>query len=271
MTATTDLFDLTGKTAVVTGGCGVLCFAIAEFLAQNGANVVLLDRERERGQQCAEEIGERAYAIYADVLDPDVLAGAAAEIEDLFGPADILVNCAGGNREDATTDATRSFFDLPPDALRFVLDLNFMGTLLPAQVFGRQMAAQGQGVILNVSSMSAIRPLTRVVGYSAAKAAVTNFTQWLAVHVAQECGPGLRVNAIAPGFFIGEQNRDFLLNPDDTLTARGQAIIDHTPMRRFGEPEELVGAAVWLASDAARFVTGIVVPVDGGFFAYGGV
>lgn len=272
MTASTDLFDLTGQTAVITGGCGVLCFAIAEFLARNGATVVLLDRERERGQQCAEEIGERAYALYADVLDPDVLTGAAAEIEDLFGPADILVNCAGGNREDATTDKTRSFFDLPPEALRFVLDLNFMGTLLPTQVFGRQMAAQGHGVVLNVSSMSAIRPLTRVVGYSAAKAAVANFTQWLAVHLAQECSPGLRVNAIAPGFFVTKQNRYLLLDEaTGDLTERGRLILNHTPAARFGTPDDLLGTVLWLVSSASAFVTGIVVPVDGGFSAYAGV
>jgi NAD(P)-dependent dehydrogenase (short-subunit alcohol dehydrogenase family) len=272
MTDQPNLFDLTGKTAVVTGGCGVLCFAIARFLAERGAHVALLDRLRERGQECAEEIGERAYSVYGDVLDVDVLRTAARQIDDWFGPPDILVNCAGGNKTDATTAPDLSFFDLPPEAMQWVFNLNFLGTVLPSQVFGQHMAAQGQGVILNVSSMSAFRPLTRVAAYSAAKAAVSNFTQWLAVHMAQEYGPGVRVNAIAPGFFLTTQNR-FLLIDEDTgqHTPRGQQILDHTPAGRFGVPEDLLGTVLWLVAPASDFVTGVVVPVDGGFSAYSGV
>lgn len=272
MASILDLFDLTGKTAVVTGGCGILCSAIAQGLADSGARVVLLDRDRDRLPGCAGEIAGGTLGLYADVLDPDMLAGVAREIEALAGPVDILVNCAGGNREAATTGPGRSFFDLPPEALRAVIDLNLMGTLIPSQVFGRQMAARGDGVILNVSSMNAFRPLTRIAGYSAAKAAVSNFTQWLAVHLAQEYGAGLRVNAIAPGFFMTQQNK-FLLTDEATgvLTERGRLILDHTPAGRFGLPEDLLGAVLWLVSPASAFVTGVVVPIDGGFSAFSGV
>jgi NAD(P)-dependent dehydrogenase (short-subunit alcohol dehydrogenase family) len=188
-----------------------------------------------------------------------------------FGTVDILINAAGGNHPSATTSTDLSFFDLPLDALRHVSDLNLLGTILPCQVFGRGMAERGEGVILNISSMSAFRPLTRIPAYSAAKAAVTNFTQWLAVHMAQNYSARIRVNAIAPGFFIGEQNRRLLLNEDGTLTARGKSILDHTPMNRFGAPEDLLGATMWLISPAAAFVTGIVIPIDGGFSAFSGV
>jgi NAD(P)-dependent dehydrogenase (short-subunit alcohol dehydrogenase family) len=267
-----NLFDLHDKTAIVTGGCGVLCYAIARELAQYGANVVLLDRLYERGMQCAEEIGPRAFAVYGDVLDPEALQVAAEQAQSVFGPTDILINCAGGNKAEATTDTDRSFFDLPPDAVQWVFNLNFLGTFLPTQVFGRQMVERGGGIILNVSSMSAYRPLTRVPAYSAAKAGISNFTQWLAVHMATEYTPQIRVNAIAPGFFLTEQNR-FLLTDEKTgdLTPRGQQIIEHTPMGRFGMPEDLLGTVLWLVSPASAFVTGIVVPVDGGFNAYGGV
>jgi NAD(P)-dependent dehydrogenase (short-subunit alcohol dehydrogenase family) len=267
-----DAFRLDGKVAVVTGGCGVLCSAISGFLAQQGARVALLDRRRERGQECAEEIGERAAAIYADVLERDTLQAAADQVLDLWGPVDILINCAGGNREDATTSPERLFFDLPAEALKWALDLNLLGTLLPSQVFGRQMADHDQGVILNVSSMSAIRPLTRVVAYSAAKAGVSNFTQWLAVYMANECSPNIRVNGIAPGFFLTEQNRYLLIDAaTGEMTERGQQILAHTPMRRFGSPDDLLHTVLWLVSPASAFVTGIIVPVDGGFSAYGGV
>jgi NAD(P)-dependent dehydrogenase (short-subunit alcohol dehydrogenase family) len=178
---------------------------------------------------------------------------------------------ASGNHPSATTSADLSFFDLPLDALRYVGDLNLLGTILPGQVFGRGMAERGEGVILNISSMSALRPLTRIPAYSAAKAAVSNFRQWLAVHMAQNYSPRIRVNAIAPGFFVGEQNRRLLLNEDDTLTARGQSIIAHTPMNSFGTPEDLLGATLWLISPAASFVTGTVIPIDGGFSAFSGV
>jgi NAD(P)-dependent dehydrogenase (short-subunit alcohol dehydrogenase family) len=268
----TNWFDLTGKTAVVTGGCGVLCSSIAKVLADQGANIILLDRRLDCADEWVEELGERAAALYADVLDRSTLDAAAAQIKERFGPADILINCAGGNREKATTTADLPFFDLDPEALKWVFDLNFLGTVLPSQVFGRQMAENKSGAIINISSMSAFRPLTRIVAYSAAKAAVSNFTQWLAVYMAQEYGPGLRVNAIAPGFFLTEQNR-YLLIDEKTggLTSRGQQILDHSPMGRFGEPEDLLGTVLWLVSPASAFVTGVVVPIDGGFNAYAGV
>ncbi len=267
-----DLFDLTGKTAVVTGGCGVLCFAMASGLAAAGANIALLDRRYRRGQECAAEIGERAIAVYGDVLEPDTLHIAAQQVQDHFGPANILINCAGGNQAEATTTPDHTFFDLPPEALQWVFNLNCLGTILPAQVFGRQMVEHGEGVVLNISSMNAFRPLTRIPAYSAAKAAVGNFTQWLAVHMAQEYTPNIRVNAVAPGFFMTEQNR-YLLTDEKTgaLTPRGQRILDHTPAGRFGVPEDLLGTMLWLVSPASAFVTGIVVPVDGGFSAYSGV
>ncbi len=267
-----DPFDLSGKTAVVTGGCGVLCFAIAEGLARHGANVALLDRLYERGQECASEIGERAIAVYGDVLDRDALREAEEQVRRRFGPATILINCAGGNRPEATTDSRQSFFDLPEEALRYVFDLNLLGTVLPTQVFGRVMAERGEGAIVNVSSMSAFRPMTRVVAYSAAKAAINNFTQWLAVYVAQEYSPQVRVNAIAPGFFLTNQNR-YLLIDEQTgeLTERGRQILEHSPMGRFGTPDDLLGPVLWLVSPAAAFVTGVVLPVDGGFSAYAGV
>jgi NAD(P)-dependent dehydrogenase (short-subunit alcohol dehydrogenase family) len=214
----------------------------------------------------------RASIVYADVLQPETLAQAADTIGQTLGPVDALINAAGGNRPEATTTAERSFFDLPPEALRVVTDLNLLGTILPSQAFGRQMAERGEGVILNVTSMSAFRPLTRIAGYSAAKAAVSNFTQWLAVHMAQSYSPRIRVNALAPGFFMTEQNR-FLLTDAATgeLTPRGQSILAHTPMGRFGAPEDLLGAMLWLLSPASAFVTGIVVPIDGGFSAFSGV
>ncbi len=188
-----------------------------------------------------------------------------------YGHIDILINGAGGNKPQATTKPDQSFFDLPADALRWVMDLNLMGTILPSQVFGKIMAEQKSGVILNISSMNAFRPLTRIAAYSAAKAGVSNFTQWLAVHMAQNYSPSIRVNAIAPGFFVGEQNRSLLLNEDGSLTPRGQSILDHTPMNRFGTPDDLLGASMWLLSPASAFVTGIVLPIDGGFSAYSGV
>jgi NAD(P)-dependent dehydrogenase (short-subunit alcohol dehydrogenase family) len=216
--------------------------------------------------------GQRHLAVEADVLDRPSLEAAAAEVTAAFGRVDGLVNGAGGNDARATTAPERAFFDLPAEALRDVVGLNLLGTMLPSQVFGRLMAAQREGVILNVSSVSADRPLTRVAGYAAAKAGVDNFTRWLAVHLAAEHGPGLRVNAIMPGFFLTEQNR-FLLTDRDTgaLTARGEKVLAHTPLGRFGAPEDLVGAAVWLLSPASRFVTGAVVPIDGGFTASAGV
>lgn len=209
--------------------------------------------------------------VYGDVLNREVLETAVQQVVAAYGRIDILINAAGGNHPKATTNAETSFFDLPKEALGFVFDLNIMGTIMPSQIIGKQMAEQGEGVILNISSMNAFRPLTRIPAYSAAKAGVSNFTQWLAVHIAQEYSPRIRVNAIAPGFFVGNQNRALLYNDDGSLTARGQQIIDHTPMGRFGNSDELLGTVLWLLSPAAQFVSGIIVPVDGGFSAYSGV
>jgi NAD(P)-dependent dehydrogenase (short-subunit alcohol dehydrogenase family) len=270
----TKMYDFGGRAVVVTGGTGVLGRAMVRALVGCGASVALVARNREKAEaQAAELKGPgRAVVFAADVLDAGGMRRAAEEIAREFGRVDCLLNGAGGNHPSATTKPELSFFDLPEDALRFVFDLNMLGTIIPCQVFGRVMAERGEGVILNVSSMSAVRPLTRVVGYSAAKAGVNSFTQWLAVHLAQEYGPRIRVNAIAPGFFLTEQNR-FLLTDEKTgeLTARGQSIIGHTPMGRFGEPDDLLGAVLWLLSPASAFVTGIVLPVDGGFSAFGGV
>jgi NAD(P)-dependent dehydrogenase (short-subunit alcohol dehydrogenase family) len=271
----TSLYDLTGRTFVVTGGAGVLGGEVVCALAGVGANVVILDRNLEPAQGLLERMGPHACnaeAVYGDVLDRQSLTRAAASINERFGCIHGLVNAAGGNKPAATTSPNLSFFDLSEDALRFVFDLNLIGTILPCQVFGQQLAQCGEGVILNFSSMSAFRPLTRIPAYSAAKSGVTNFTQWLAVHMAQQYARQIRVNAVAPGFFIGEQNR-FLLTDQQTgeLTLRGRTIIDHTPMGRFGTPEDLLGTVLWLLSPASVFVTGITVPVDGGFSAFGGV
>jgi NAD(P)-dependent dehydrogenase (short-subunit alcohol dehydrogenase family) len=270
-----QMYDFTGKTVVITGGTGVLGGEITRALVGCGANVVLLARHTEAAQNLLNEIVPRptqSSAIQAAVLDAASLQKAAETVHQKYGKVDCLLNAAGGNKPEATANKDLRFFDLPADALRFVFDLNLMGTILPSQIFGKLMAEKKEGVILNVSSMSAIRPLTRVVAYSAAKAAVNSFTQWLAVHVAQEYSPAIRVNAIAPGFFLTRQNK-FLLTEEATgnLTARGQSIIGHTPMGRFGNPEDLLGAVLWLLSPASAFVTGIVVPVDGGFSAFGGV
>jgi NAD(P)-dependent dehydrogenase (short-subunit alcohol dehydrogenase family) len=269
-----ELFSLAGKTAVVTGGTGVLGGAMARGLAQAGAKVGVLGRRAELAQQVAQEIsagGGEAMALPADVLDKTQLLNARTAIVERWGAVDILVNAAGGNMPDATVLGERTFFDLSLDAWERVLQLNLTGTVLPTQVFGEVMAQRRAGSVVNISSMAAQRPLTRVVGYAAAKAAIDNFTRWLAVEAAAKYGPAFRVNAIAPGFFLGEQNRAFLVNADGSFTPRGRQIVDHTPLGRFGEPDELVGTLVWLCSDAARFVTGIVVPVDGGFSAFGGV
>ena len=269
------LFGLDGKVAVVTGGGGVLCGVMSRALGRLGAKVAVLDLFEEAAQKVAAGIvaqGGEALGVQCDVLDRASLEAARDGVLGRFGRVDILINGAGGNRKRATTSPDMSFFDLTPDAVSGVFDLNFIGTLLPSQVFGKLMAEQGEGVILNISSMNAFRPLTRIPAYSAAKAAVSNFTQWLAVHVAQEYSPNIRVNALAPGFFLTEQNR-FLLTDEASgeLTARGRTIIEHTPVGRFGDPEDLMGTVLWLLSPAASFVTGVVVPVDGGFSAFSGV
>lgn len=269
-----QLFSLEHKVAIVTGGTGVLGGAMARGLAAAGAAVGILGRRQEKAEQVASAIrttGGQAFALAADVLDRESLLAAREWVLGQYGRADILINGAGGNMPGATIVGDLTFFNMTEEAFSQVMALNLTGTLLPTQVFGEVMAGQRQGSIINISSMSAQRPLTRVLGYGNAKAAVDNFTKWLAVELTVKYGPGLRVNAIAPGFFIGEQNRGFLLQADGTFSPRGEQIIAHTPMRRFGEAEELVGTAVWLASDASRFVTGIVVPVDGGFSAFSGV
>jgi len=264
-------FNLDQKVAVVTGGVGVLCAAMCRTLAQAGARVAVLDLRMDSAEALAAELGDGAMGVGCNVLDRASLEAAAQKVMDAFGRVDILINGAGGNKPQATTTPDQSFFDLPADALRWVFDLNLMGTLLPSQVFGKIMAEQKSGVILNISSMNAFRPLTRIAAYSAAKAGVSNFTQWLAVHMAQTCSPNIRVNAIAPGFFVGDQNRKLLLNEDGSLTPRGQSIIAHTPMARFGNPDDLLGTVLWLVSPASEFITGIVVPIDGGFSAFSGV
>ena len=251
-------FNLEGKVAVITGGGGVLCSAMAKALAGLGVKVAVLDIAEEAAQRVADEIKEEggtAIALKVDVLDKSSIESARDVIAKKFGRVDILINGAGGNKKEATTSDEMEFFDLPPDAVRWVFDLNFIGTLLPCQVFGRIMAQQGEGCILNISSMNAFRPLTRIPAYSAAKAAVSNFTQWLAVHMSQNYSKKIRVNAIAPGFFLTQQNR-FLLMDEKTgnLTPRGQTIIDHTPMGRFGDPEDLLGTVIWLLSPSLPVV-----------------
>jgi len=268
-----NLFALTGRVAVVTGGCGTLGGALASGLAAAEATVAVLDRRREAAECKAEEIrgsGGDAVAITADVLDEAQIRRARDELLASRGRVDILINAAGGHIERARSDA-RPVFDVPLDAFEEVLRLNLHGTVLPSLAFGEAMGRQGSGCIVCISSMAAVRVLSGVLGYSIAKAGIDNFTRWLAVDLARRYGEKLRVNAIAPGFFISAQNREVLLNPDGSRTARAQAILTHTPMGRFGEPRDVVGTVQWLCSDAAAFVTGVVIPVDGGFSAFGGV
>ena len=270
-----SLFGLSKKVAVVTGGGGVLCGSMCRALAYAGAQVIVLDLLEPAARKVAGEIassGGLAVPWQADALDRGSLEKVCAGVVEKFSRVDILINGAGGNKLQATTSPELSFFDLPQDAFQWVFNLNFTATLLASQVFGKVMARQGEGAILNISSMNSFRPLTRVPAYSAAKAAVSNFTQWLAVHLSQNYSPQIRVNALAPGFFLTEQNR-YLLTEKETgnLTARGKSIIDHTPMNRFGAPEDLIGAVLWLLSPAGAFVHGAVIPIDGGFSAYSGV
>jgi NAD(P)-dependent dehydrogenase (short-subunit alcohol dehydrogenase family) len=269
------LYDFTGRTVVVTGGAGILGGEMACALAGCNANVVVLDRDTALAERLKTRLTSgagQAMIVFGDVLKKETLEQAAETIRAKFGTVDALIIAAGGNNPKATTGPGQTFFDLPEEALRLVSDLNLLGTIIPSQVFGKMMVERKEGIILNVSSMNAIRPLTRIAAYSAAKAAVSNFTQWLAVHMAQEYSPTIRVNAIAPGFFLTDQNR-FLLTDKTTgsLTDRGNKIISHTPMGRFGTPEDLLGAVLWLLSPASSFVTGIVLPIDGGFSAYSGV
>jgi len=275
MTQANDLFGVEGKCIAVTGGAGVLCSEMAKALAARGANVAVLDIMDEAAAALCKEItgaGGSACAVHCNVLEAESVEQALGETVERLGRVDVLINGAGGNKKEATCAPPTTFFDLPADAVRWVFDLNCLGTILPSQAFGRHMADRGDGVIINVSSMNAFRPLTRIAAYSAAKAAISNFTQWLSTYMCRRHSPDIRVNAIAPGFFLTDQNR-FLLIDEATgeRTARGQQILDHTPMGRYGEPAELVGTLIWLISDAAKFVTGVVVPVDGGFSAYSGV
>lgn len=273
--ANEETSELKGRVVAITGGGGVLCSAFAVALGERGAKVAVLDVVLEAAERVATSIrsaGGTAKAVQVDVLDRQSVEDAARDVTAAFGRVDDLINGAGGNKAQATTSAELPFFDLPVDAIRWVFDLNLMGTLIPCQVFGKLMAQQGSGNIINISSMAADRPLTRTVAYSAAKAGVSNFTQWLAVHLAQEYSPRIRVNAIAPGFFLTEQNRYLLTDPaTGQLTERGSKILAHTPQGRFGTPEDLVGAVIWLLSDSSSFVHGVVVPIDGGFSAYSGV
>lgn len=271
---TASIFDLGGRVAVITGGTGSLGAAMARGLGGHGARVALLARGRQALEATAGRLrgeGIEVLTLAADVLDTAALAAAREAVLTTWGRVDVLVNAAGGNRPAATVPVDGSVLDLDPEAVRGVLDLNLMGTFLPIREFGRVMAEAGRGSIVNVSSMAASRPLSRVGGYGAAKAAVENLTRWLADHAARRLGPGIRVNAIAPGFFLGAQNRALLVEPAGGLTDRGRRVVEATPMGRLGDPDDLAGPVVWLASDASRFVTGAVVPVDGGFSAVSGL
>jgi NAD(P)-dependent dehydrogenase (short-subunit alcohol dehydrogenase family) len=278
--------NLSGKTAVVTGGGGVLCGAMARALARHGAKVAVLDLREEAAVKVADVIisdGGRAKGYACNVLESDSLRATNESIVSDFGPVDILVNGAGGNHPKGTTSKEYllpedlenaaaglvTFYDLDRDGIRFVFDLNLLGTLLPCQAFTRGMVAKKSGAVVNISSMNAFTPLTKIPAYSAAKAAVSNFTRWLAVHMSKV---GIRVNAIAPGFFLTDQNRALLTKTDGQLTPRGQTIVSHTPMGKFGDADDLMGTLLWLVDDeASGFVTGVVVPVDGGFSAFSGV
>ncbi len=273
-TTSTSLFSLKDRTAIITGGTGVLGQSMVKGLAAAGASVAILGRRKDAADALAKEIrsaGGKALAVQADVLDRPQLEKAKDEVIKEFGAINILVNAAGGNMPGAVIPPDKNFYDLNMVDFQKVVDLNLMGTVLPTQVFSEDMAKRKKGVIINIASMASFRPITRVVGYSAAKAAVNNFTEWLAVEMAKKFGEGIRVNAISPGYFLTEQNRTLLSNPDGSLTQRGQQAINQTPFARFGKPEELIGTLVFLCSDASAFVTGVNVPVDGGFNVYCGV
>jgi len=265
-----SIFNLEGKIALITGGAGVLGSNMAQVLANHGVTTGIMGLSLEEAQvtvAAIEKNGGRAFAVKGNVLNQEELEAVRDGIIEKYGRLDILINAAGGNMPGATIGPDQAIYDLKRDHLQKVLDLNIIGTILPTQVFSELFAKQKSGVIINISSASADRPLTRVVGYSASKAAIDNFTKWMAVELASKYGEGIRVNAIAPGFFIGEQNRALLLTPEGELTPRGIKIIDHTPMGRFGIPEDLNGVLLFLCSDMSKFVTGTIIKVDGGFGA----
>ena len=269
-----NLFDIKGKVVAITGGGGVLGGTIAQSMLEAGAKIAILDLREEMVNQRVKElktISVEVMGLTTNVLDQKLLETNRDAIVNQWGQIDILLNAAGGNMAGATIGPDQTIFDLSIEAFQKVTELNLNGSVLPSLVFGQQMAKQKHGVIINFSSMTAQKTITRVVGYSAAKAAIDNFTKWMAVEMARKFGEGIRVNAIAPGFFVGDQNRRLLLNEDGSLTDRGKTIIEHTPMGRFGEAEELNGTIQYLCSEASRFVTGIVIPIDGGFSAFSGV
>lgn len=266
-----NLFCVKDKVVVITGAAGILGTSMVHHFAEEGANVVVLDRNEEAGNKLISDVtskGGVAVFFYTDVLDKERLEQNYADIMERFGRIDVLINAAGGNMAGATIAPDKTIFDLDIEAVRKVVDLNLFGTVLPTMVFAKAMVERKEGSIINVASESALRPLTRVAGYGVAKAAVVNFTKYMCGELATKFGPGLRVNAIAPGFFLTEQNRTLLTNPDGSLTARAETIIAHTPYGRFGEPEELLGTLQWLASDASRFVSGTLTVIDGGFDAF---
>ena len=265
-----NLFDIKDKVIIVTGGCGILGKSIANYLAEQGAKIVILDRVEEIGKELEAELSQKTEAMFlvTDVLNKEILKENKKAILKRFGTIDILLNAAGGNMPGATIAPDKTILDLEVDAFRKVVDLNLFGTVLPTMAFVDVMAKNKKGVIVNFCSESALRPLTRVVGYGAAKAAIANFTKYMAGELALKFGNGLRVNAIAPGFFLTDQNRALLTNPDGSLTDRSKTILAHTPFNRFGEPEDLYGTIHYLISDASNFVTGTVAVIDGGFDAF---
>ena len=271
------------KTIVITGAGGILCSALAKALAREGHRIALLDLNLEAAQEVAASIkeqGGQAVALQVNVLEKDSLVAAKQKVNETYGPCEILINGAGGNHPGATTSSPffdsdsadkedlKTFFNLDMSGIKFVFDLNFIGTLLPTQVFAQDMVAHKSGNIINISSMNAFQPLTKIPAYSGAKAAISNFTQWLAVYFSKV---GVRVNALAPGFFLTEQNRSLLTQEDGSLTERGESIIQRTPLQRFGKPEDLISTTLWLCQDSSEFITGIVVPIDGGFSAFSGI
>lgn len=269
-----ELFSVKEKTILISGSTGVLGSQITQYLASEGAHVIVLGRNPNKVKDLVTAItqkGEKAYPLVADVTNKEALENAKVQLEQDFGKLDVLINAAGGNMPGAIVTPDQNITDLEIDEVKKVMELNYLGTLLPIQVFTPLLLKNPAASIINISSMAASRPLTRVMGYASAKAAIDNLTKWLSVEYCQKYGSGFRVNAIAPGFFLTEQNRTLLTQDDGSLTERGHQIISHTPMDRFGKPEDLFGAVGFLCSDASKFVTGTIIPIDGGFSAFGGV